>query len=107
MTCSRVIHRAEGDEGPPITVEYEGQDITAWTVTARFIMATGEEYTLAAVVDNVGVPASDVPAQFHFVLDPGKMPDGDQEFDIHLDHATLPDFSLPLDGKFTLRVRDR
>ncbi len=106
MTCSRVIHRAQGDAGPPITVEFEGQVLTGWTVTARFIMATGEEYSIAAVVDEVGDGAN-VPAEFHFDLNVAKMAEGDQEFDIHFAHATLLDFSLPLDGKFTMRVRAR
>lgn len=101
-----VAPRVEGDLGPPLTVSYAGFETTGWTITARITKASGEEYTLPAVIDDIGDIGAGVDAEFHFDFTAGNLVRGDQLLDLHFAHATVPDFSLPGEFRLTMRVRE-
>lgn len=105
MPQSQLIFRVAGDDGPPITVEHAGFDTTGWTITARFTKPSGEQYTLAAVIDVVGDPGNGIPAEYHFDFGAGDITAGDQLFDFFFAHATLADHATPARFKMTMRVR--
>ncbi len=105
MAESLTFTRVAGDEGPPFTVTDNGFETTGWAITLRATKEGGAQYTLAAVIDDVGDVGAGTPAQYHFDFGVGDLEKGDQKFDLHFVNPSSDDFSIPDDFKMTLRVR--
>lgn len=104
MSAQRLIHRVDGDLGPPLTITHRRVDVTGWTITARFKKPDGILYTLTATITETG-DGADVPAEYNFQFLAGNLTEGDHEFDLHYSHATIDDFSIPPKKKLVMTVR--
>ena len=86
-TGPRIIHFAEGDLLPWLDVEYEGVDITGFTIQLHFRKPNGTRTTKDAVVDdaNVGGAGS---ALFHFEWASDDLKEGDSNAEIEITDAS-------------------
>lgn len=73
MSCQQYLIKdySVGSTAPPIDFEWQGEDITGYTIELEVCFENGQHKTLMPIIDNVGDPGNNIPAAFHFDIPTG------------------------------------
>ena len=84
MARTHIIELVEGDRGPDLPFELEGEDISGLTIFLNIQREDGVQFQRAAIIDAVGDPGAGVPAAFHFEWSPGDLVRGRHNAEIEI-----------------------